>query len=504
MRWSPTPGAWASRACSRSPTCPASSRRWASPCARTTTCHTRCSTTACTARNSRRATRSRWSACSTRRRRRACSASRSARSRCRRARTRTAEKPRWSPARGGSLRGMGYEYIMLRIYFCALALALVVGVPQPFSMPPQPEDPALLRMVPKDCICAATWSGAAAPAADSRNRTELLCAEPEVRRSLLALRSAVEGMFQRGGPAAASIARAGITVAGDALQHPGCAFVRSIAHRPQKTLAAGIALHLGADMAAAKVLLGLLGTALRAQQGAGAELHDDVEVDDVRFRALPTDVAHPFLGWAEVDGWLLVAIGEGVCTQLVHGLRGSAEGLRGEGAVQRLLAATAVARPATRTFVDCQRMLAALAAMGSDANSAAVARFADALGLARAGAALSTTGLDADGFAARVHVDLTERTGLLAALAARPLAQDALLTMPADADVAVALHVEPVALEEALLALCGAIVGDDLQDDYESFQREFAAHVGVAWRSDLLLRLDGQLALWNAPSQGGL
>jgi hypothetical protein len=396
---------------------------------------------------------------------------------------------------------MGFERVFLFLYACALALATVVGVPQPFSMPPLPDEPALLRMVPKDCICAVTWAGAAAPAKDSRNRTELLCAEPEVRRAVAALRSATVGMLDRGGPAGAGIARAGVRLACDAMQQPGCAYVRSIAHRPKKTLEAGIAMHLGSDMATAKALLGLITVALRAQHGGGAELHEDVEVDDVRFRALPTDVEHPFLGWAEVDGWLLVAIGEPVCTQLVQGLRGKDEGLRGAADVQRLLKETAVARPATRAYVDCARLLAALQGMRSD--GAGIARLATALGLAHAGAALSTTGLDAEGFTARVHVDVAERTGLLGALSAAPIAQDALLTVPADADLAVAMHFDTAALERGLLELAGALSGGDVQAEYESFQSEFAAHLGVAWHRDLLDHLDGQLAMWDAPSQGG-
>ena len=41
---------------------------------------------------------------------------------------------------------MGFERVFLFLYACALALATVVGVPQPFSMPPLPDEPALLRM----------------------------------------------------------------------------------------------------------------------------------------------------------------------------------------------------------------------------------------------------------------------------------------------------------------------------------------------------------------------
>lgn len=394
---------------------------------------------------------------------------------------------------------MGFGYFFFLVYLTFCGAATVLGLPLPFSMPPLPEEPALLRMVPKDAMWAFTWAGAAVPDPNSKNRTEQLCAEPEVRALVDALQTATLGMLTQELGATGSLAKGTFELAVAALQQPGCVFVRSMQRTPQKKLEGGLALRLGDHLGVGKTLLGGLAVALKAQL-RGADAHDDLEVDDVRFRALPIAVDHSFVGWAEVDGWLLVAVGEAMATQLVHGLRDQDQGLRGEAAFARLLEQTAVARPAIRTFVDGDRMVAALAEFVAP-TATDVAR---ALGITKGMRALSTAGLDGNGYAARIQFETPQPGGLLAAFAGEPIGQDGLMAIPVDADLALALRIDPLQLEHVLLQLAGAVSGGGAASEYEAFQREFADHLHVAWRDDLVLQLDGQIAIWNAPSQGGL
>jgi hypothetical protein len=392
---------------------------------------------------------------------------------------------------------MGFESFLLFFYLSTLSVLGLVGVPLPFSVPPLPEEPALLRIAPRDSLACFAWSGAATPDAKSANHTERLCAEPELRALVEALLRATRQAIGDELGGAAGLAQSTLHFACTALQRPGCVFVRSIARAPKPTLEAGIAFKLDGELAAGRALFGAYSMAMRAM--AHGEMHEDVEVDGVRFRALPTDVEHAFVGIAEVDGWMLVAVGRDVPALMLAGLRDTSKGLLDNAGWRALAPGCQVARPATRTFVDCERLQRVLPEL---VGNAAVG-FTEVLGVQRATAAVAVTGFDGDGFCSKSRVAVPEREGLLGAFAGPPVTQDSVLAVPVDADVALLMRVEPEKVEQALLTMFKVVGGDRVAGDYDEFQREFAQHLGLDWRRDLLTQLDGQVAAWNSASQGG-
>lgn len=390
--------------------------------------------------------------------------------------------------------------LFLLLYLATAALATTVGVPQPFSMPPLPEEPALLRIAAKDSIACVTWSGAADADPQSDNRTERLCAEPDVRRAVAALQDALKAVMLREMGMAGGPAQGALDLAVAALQRPGCAFVSGFDPRDPSAVRAGLAVKLGDRMNVAQTLIGMGAVALRAEHRDGEETWDDLEVDDVRFRALPLPVTQPFVGWAAVDGWLLVAVGRDTAAPMLAGLHGDDQGLRGSAATRRLLAAAEVERPATRTFVD----LAKLQTLMSARHGPLTGAMFEALGLGQATAALATTGLHGDGFRAQVRLAVPKPAGLLAALAGPPITQDALIAVPRDADVALAVRTDPQLLQNAVVDLFDAMTGGRVRGAFDGFRREWAAQFGFDWNEGVTGQLDGQLTAWNAPSQGGL
>jgi hypothetical protein len=50
------------------------------------------------------------------------------------------------------------------------------------SLPPKPEDPALARVAPQECMLYCSWAGTTAADANSKNRAERFLAEPEIVR----------------------------------------------------------------------------------------------------------------------------------------------------------------------------------------------------------------------------------------------------------------------------------------------------------------------------------
>ena len=70
-------------------------------------------------------------------------------------------------------------------------LFLFGGFSLPLGLPPLPEDPAISRTAPEECLAYVSWAGTATPDAKSANQTERLLAEPEVQTLLSAVDSAV-------------------------------------------------------------------------------------------------------------------------------------------------------------------------------------------------------------------------------------------------------------------------------------------------------------------------
>jgi hypothetical protein len=62
-----------------------------------------------------------------------------------------------------------------------LLMATTGGMGLPFGVPPAPEDPAIARAVPEECLYCLSWAGTAAPDPKSANQTEQLLAEQEVQ-----------------------------------------------------------------------------------------------------------------------------------------------------------------------------------------------------------------------------------------------------------------------------------------------------------------------------------
>lgn len=392
---------------------------------------------------------------------------------------------------------MDFAPILRFVSFVVFTLATTVGIPLPFSLPPRPEEPALLRVAPKDSIAFLSWSGAMAADPKSTNQTVQLAAEPEVRAMIGQLQAALTAFLGRGGRPADALLRQFANFGAAALQRPGCIFVQKVQDRPRRDLAAGVVLKLDDAMQGAKALMTAMDLAM-AQRLHG-ERHEDLEIDGVRFHALPVDTEHAFLAWAEVDGWFALAVGKDTAAQIVSGLRNRDPGLQGNAGYAQLAPACSVARPSTRAFLDVQAMLGILASSGGDVWVSAF----KALGLSEATAVVAIAGLEGNGFCSRLRVAVPKPAGLLAAFT-RPIGQDDLIQIPLDANIALAARADASRIETGIIDLFAAFFGENVRREYDNgFAQTLQTLTGVRWREDLLARLGDAFAIWNAPSQGG-
>lgn len=386
--------------------------------------------------------------------------------------------------------------------FLALFIAIggLIGLPMPIAVPPLPDEPALTRVVPKDALAFLAWNGTAAADPKSSNQTERLAAEPEVRAMVLQLRTALTAVALHDGN---DLASGLFETVSASLERPGCVFVRRFGPRP--ILEAGIVVRLGDAAPAATRLLQKLADALRQKTSrSNVPLHTDITVDGVVFHAMGSDQEHAFLGWAELDGWVALAIGNEMPAQIVAGLRGKDVGIEANEDYAKLAPACAVARPSTKAFVDLPKLVATLqAAAAEGVNFEPVLH---ALGLRGATAVVSQTGLEGQGFVQRLRLAAPAKDGLLGAFVGAPLDQGELTHIPLDAQFALAMRFDARKVEAALLALAGAATGQDVAAEYErDFVGEFPQHVdGLRWREDLLDHVGDQLTAWSSPGQGGL
>ena len=382
--------------------------------------------------------------------------------------------------------------------FLALMLAVcgVVGIPMPVAIPPLPDEPALTRVVPADAIGFLCWNGTAVADPKSSNLTERLAAEPEVRAMLAKLRN---GLVDLAKDEDKELPAQLLSTLFSALEHPGCVFVRKFGPRP--VIEGGIVVRFGTESTGATSLLTALGEVIGRRGGTP---HEDLVIDGVTFHSMGTDQEHAFLGWAEVDGWVALAMGKETPTQIVAGLRNRDQGIDGNADYARLAPACQVARPSTKAFLDLNKLRSTIANFLPDTTGldAVIA----ALGLKGASALASQSGLEGNGFCQRLRLLAPAHDGLLGALGGEPLSQDELLHIPLDAQIAGAVRIDGRKLETALLGLTSVLAGEDLTPEYNrEFVAEFPSHLGgVRWHEDLLDQLGGQLTLWNSPAQGGL
>lgn len=377
-------------------------------------------------------------------------------------------------------------------------LAGLFGVPMPMAVPPLPDQPTLLHVVPADALAFFAWNGTGTADPKSDNRAERLAAEPEVRAMVAQLRTALIGTVAREGE---QLAVDTMTVLTDALQRPGCVFVRRFGPKP--ILDAGLVVQFGDGKQAAIALLQAASQRMKEQSRGTDPLHADMEVDGVTFHSFGTPADRLFIGWAELDGWVALALGAETPAGIVAGLRGKSRGIADQVDYQKLEGGCAVARPCTKSFVDLGKLRTTFENFGADGQQTA-AIFA-ALGLTGAKAIVAQSGLEGQGFVQRVTMHAPAKDGLLGALVPQPLLVDELLQVPIDAQLTLAARLDGRKVEQALLQLMTAVNGGDVAADYErSFVGEFPQQLGGArWREDLLDQIGDQLTVWNSPGQGG-
>lgn len=364
----------------------------------------------------------------------------------------------------------------------------LLGIPAPLPVPPMPEDPVILQVAPADSMLFVEWFGAGKPGDDPKNRTERLAAEPEVHAAILRLVESGQEMIRhqtKGHPDQAQILAIYEHAIG-LMQKPGCAFVTGL-----KPFQGGLVVHAEG---AAKEVVRTIDKSLRDMLPEDAPRSKKL-IDGVEFDTIPLPDGMQFVGWAAIDGYFVVSVGEAAAKQAVAGIGKKDLGLRGSPGMAKLLDGAKVERPMLRTFAAVERVVREVPW---------TQMFWGPLGLSETSAALAESGLEGDGFVSRTQLSVARPSGVFGNLRGRPLSVDDLALIPGDATTALALRCQEGTLEKTALLLASSLAGQDPTPDWERFLEQGRGQIQVDMSKDLVAHLDDCVAVWNSPMQGGL
>jgi prepilin-type processing-associated H-X9-DG protein len=369
-------------------------------------------------------------------------------------------------------------------------LLLGGGAGLPLGVPPLPEDPLLARVAPEECLFYASFAGTAAPDAKSANQTEQLLAEPEVQRALAEIERAIVAKIGRTAPPdQAAMSRDAVRWGKKLLTRPVTAFVSSVRLGPQgPDIRGGLVINVGEDAAELKAAL----EGYQALLPGGAEKVDVAGTACYRFRI---EQAGPAVTWGMKGKYLLAGVGEGSLEGILQRAGGSAPAWLA--AVRKQLP---VERPSTLMYLNVKKIVDQFAPLGGPKALIAIA----ATGLGNVTSLSAVTGLDGEGIVSRIFAAVEgEPAGVLGIVAGKPLEARDLVSIPRDANLAVAARLDAARVLETALGIAGKIE-PGAPAEFEAGLAQVASQLGVDLRKDVLAALGDLWCVYNSSDEGGL
>ncbi len=377
-----------------------------------------------------------------------------------------------------------------------LILLLLFGGPfgMPQGVPPTPEDPLLAKAAPADCLLYAAWTGTTIPDAASKNHTEQLLAEPEVRK-FLTLANGRTFDLVRSMAAGQPEAQATLEDAGKFLEliagRPGAVFVSQISFNRGglSDIKGGGLMRLDKDAAAARSLLE------KIQSKAPEGRVTSIQIDSRPFTRIQWGEDAPPIIWGINAEYLLVGLGDGSMEGLLQRIGGQApEWLT---AVRTKLP---VPRFSSMAYVNVKSLLDMAVEQSGEPQAAQVVA---ALGLDNIQYFASVAGLDAEGCLSRSLLAVQGRgTGLVAWIDSEPLRAHDLKAVARDAPLTIALKLDPTWLFDLWLEVVQEVeprTADGIRRELELMN----AHLGVDPREDLLKSLGNTWKFFAQPGPNG-
>lgn len=376
-----------------------------------------------------------------------------------------------------------------------LYLLMLGGWGLPLGIPPGPEDPVLAKVAPAECLVYLSWAGTARPDPKSKNQTEQLLAEPEVR----VLVAEIRRLFRSGAKQMARNQEAEAVRLGENLQD----VAETILRHPAAVFLSGVSPAGGRPEVRGAVVV-RLGDDLKQFHSFLEEIQDRVWKDRVRsaqfggrgWYRISLGEGLPAILWGSHQGYLIAAVGEGELESLLKRMHGEPPAWLA--AVRK---GCAVPRPANTVYVNIKGILDLAWPRIPDPQAKAAL---ETLGLRSVTHLASMTGLDETGVVTRAVLGLEgDNLGIFRLADAPPLTPADLTPIPRDATIAAAFRLEPERAFETFVDLLGKI-DPRAKEGFSRDVRGLDAEVGFSLRDDVLKSLGSVWCVYAAPSGGGV
>lgn len=216
----------------------------------------------------------------------------------------------------------------------ALMFFYGAGIGLPVGIPPGPEDPMLAAVAPQECLFYTSWAGTVATDPKSKNQTERLLAEPEVRQFARqvenAIRAGVLEASRRQSPHTAVPPDEIFNLAKLILTRPAAVFLQDLKLRPpmggpglqagppMPEIHAGAIFQLGDDLAKVKAELE------KNQETFARGAAEDVQIEGDTWHRLKVPAGAPSVTWGTKGKSLIVGIGDGTVEEILKRSQGKA------------------------------------------------------------------------------------------------------------------------------------------------------------------------------------
>ncbi|HEV2970461.1 MAG TPA: hypothetical protein VGY55_10755 [Pirellulales bacterium] len=374
-----------------------------------------------------------------------------------------------------------------------LAIALLMGgqFGLPLGLPPLPEDPVLEQVAPEECLWYYHWSGVAEANPKSKNQTEQLLAEPEVKQFVEMLGKALAKALRRGAPATPQgqvLGKQGPTIIRAVLTHATSVFVSHAAAGPHgPEISGGAIVGTGNQTDEVKESLEQIEKVL-----LGGAAPADGEAD---WHKLPPIPGAPPVEWGFRGKYLIVGIGAGSADSIASRMNGKPPGW-----LVTLKHKLPVERVSTVHYINIKTIIGLVEPLlGFEAR-----RIPEALGLANVRMIASVSGLEGTGCVSKTWVQTEgEPSGLLTVFGPEPLGDADLAPIPKDASLAIAARIQPGRLYSAVLDGIKK-ANPEIAENVGGQLKQVESMLGVRFKEDLLETLGDSWCVYNSPGEGGL
>jgi hypothetical protein len=350
----------------------------------------------------------------------------------------------------------------------------------PLGGAPLPLDPALSAIAPEECLWYAGYSGQGEADPESKNETEKLFAEPQVRRLAEEIETQLMRAVRRaGGPEREKrvIVEQAPKLLRALLTRPSAAYIEELKPKDGGVDAtAALVINAGDQKDDVNSAIEELLKLLPPEKG----IYEFTEEAGIKWRRglTPPHIPEIRVGWK--DEYLIIAVGEGTATQLLERMNGSAPKwlaeIRDEHPIEREL---------SLGYLNVAGVLERVRPL-AEANDPKAWPVVEKLGLTSIRAIHGISGYDEVACKSVAHI-VTDgsRPGLLGLLPYKPLEKGDLLPIPKDALLGLAASVDAAELWDH-----GVKIASDIEprakDEVEKALWEIETKLGVNVREDIL------------------